>query len=76
MHTRHRFRMLPPQAVRSPLSQAAVGLQLVESLLPMWEEERGRCGGRVPGRPPSPPRNPRPLCPAVDAVRVELQVTV
>jgi hypothetical protein len=35
-----------------------------------------RCGGSYPVRPPSPPRNPRPLCAAVEAIRAELQVRV
>ena len=43
-------------------------MQLLDSLKPMWEEERGRCeGGTLPPRPDSPPRHPpqRPLLPTV-----------
>ncbi len=57
------------------LEEAGDEHQLLESLLPMWEEERERCGGRLPPRPPSPPRAPRPLCPAVEAMRVDLKVS-
>lgn len=43
---------------------------MVESLAPMWVEEAARCGpGGIPDAPPSPPRSPRVLCPAVHAVR-------
>ena len=43
---------------------------MVESLAPVWAEEAARCGpGGIPDAPPSPPRSPRPLCPAVDYVR-------
>ncbi len=56
------------------LEDAGPDRQLLESLLPMWEEERGRCGGTIPNRPPSPPRTPEVLCPAVQAVRNEYKV--
>lgn len=62
------------QAVRVPLGQAPPGAQLLDSLVPMWEEERARCGGQLPRRPPSPTRTPQPLCPAVEAVRTEYLV--
>ena len=43
---------------------------MVESLAPMWAEERGRCnGGAIPDPPALPPRSPRTLSHAVDAVR-------
>lgn len=43
---------------------------MVESLAPMWAEEATRCGpSGIPDPPPSPPRSPHALCPAVDAVR-------
>ncbi len=70
----HQMPAAPLQAVRTPLEHAGPEQQLVDSLLPMWEEERARCGGSIPPRPPSPPRTPRPLCPAVEALRAELQV--
>ncbi len=48
---------------------------MVESLGLMWEEERGRCGGAdPPPPPPDPPRTPKPLCRAVDHVRLQFQV--
>ncbi len=40
----------------------------------MWEEERVRGEGALPERPASPPRSPRPLCTAVEAVRQEYRV--
>lgn len=40
----------------------------------MWEEERVRGEGVLPERPSSPPRSPRPLCTAVEAVRQEYRV--
>jgi hypothetical protein len=57
-----------------PLEEAPPEVHLLESLMPMWQEEADRCGGAVPPRPPSPPRSPRPLCAAVEAVRAELKV--
>ncbi len=60
--------------MRVPLEHAAPEQQLVESLAPMWAEERARCGGRIPSRPPSPPRHPQPLCAAVEATRQDLKV--
>ena len=48
---------------------------MVESMGLMWEEERGRCGGRdPPPPPPDPAREPRALCHAVDHVRAQFQV--
>ncbi len=47
---------------------------MVESLAPMWEEERQRCGGTgPPPPPPDPPRDPQELCPTVAAIRAEFQ---
>ncbi len=62
------------QLVRVPLEEAGPDLRMVESLAPMWDEERGRCAGTVPPPPISPPRHPRPLCPTVDFVRRQFQV--
>ncbi len=63
------------QLVRVPLESAAPDAQLVESLGPMWEEERMRCGGRSPPeRPPDPPRSYGALSAGVTAVRAEFQV--
>lgn len=62
------------QAVRTPLAAATDADQLLPSLAPMWEEEKARCGGNIPPRPGSPPRDPKPLCAAVEAVRAELKV--
>ena len=63
------------QLVRTRLEDAGPDVRMVESLAPMWEEERLRCGGSgPPPPPPDPPRDPRPLCPAVDATRAQFQV--
>lgn len=60
---------------RTPLKSAPPEIRMVESLGLMWEEERGRCGGRnPPPPPPDPPRAPRSLCHAVDHVRAQFQV--
>lgn len=64
------------QAIRVRLEDAHDQDQLLASLLPMWAEERERCGGMLPPRPVSPPRNPRSLCHAVDVCREELRVGV
>lgn len=64
------------EAVRVPLDQATPDLQLVDSLVPMWHEERLRIGADIPPPPPSPPRTPEPLCPAVESVRAQLQVRI
>ena len=49
---------------------------MVESLAPMWDEQRARGGGATPpGPPPSPPRTPAPLCELItEHVRTQLQV--
>jgi hypothetical protein len=62
------------QAVRTPLPEAGCDDQLLDSLVPMWEEEKGRCGGSLPPRQGSPPRNPQSLCLAVEAVKAEIWV--
>ena len=48
---------------------------MVESLAPMWDEQRARDHGATPpGGPPSPPRTPAPLCPAItEHVRAQFQ---
>lgn len=62
-------------ALYIPLDQATPDQQLVSSLLPMWRQERGRLGSAsIPPPPGSPPRSPKPLCPAVEAVREEFRV--
>lgn len=60
--------------VRRPLVhdgfKGAGGVTHVESLLPMWVEERARMGGvEPPPPPPDPPRTPAPIGPHVDDVR-------
>lgn len=62
-----------PQAVRTPLETVGPEVEMVDSLLHMWRDERQRAGD-CPLPPPSPPRTPKPLCAAVEAVRAELQV--
>lgn len=63
------------EALHVPLDQASPDMQLVSSLVPMWQQERWRLGGgSIPPPPASPPRRPRPLCPAVEAVREEFKV--
>lgn len=64
------------QAIRAPLDPAHEATSLLPSLRPLWEEEEARCGGAIPQRPPSPPRAPKPLCTAVEAVRAELMVSM
>ncbi len=61
------------EAVRVPLEQATPDMQLVDSLVTMWRDERARCGD-VPPPPRSPTRRPKPLCAAVEAVRAEYRV--
>ena len=48
---------------------------MVESLAPMWDEQRARDHGATPpGGPPSRPRTPAPLCPAItEHVRAQFQ---
>lgn len=65
---------LSTQLVRTRLEDAGQEEKLVESLIPMWDEERQRSEGRLPESPPSPPRTPAPLCRTVDDVRAQFQV--
>ena len=61
--------------MRKALADAGPEEQLVESLVPMWDEERQRSGGELPTAPPLPPRNPGPLCKTVEDVRAQFQVS-
>ena len=63
------------QLVRDKLEHVGADKRMVESLAPMWDEERQRCGGTgPPPPPPDPPRDPQPLCTTVDTIRAEFQV--
>lgn len=63
------------QLVRDKLEDVGPDKRMVESLAPMWDEERQRCGGRgPPDPPPDPLRDPKPLCATVDFVRAQFQV--
>ena len=62
------------QLVRTRLEEASQEEQLVESLIPMWDEERQRCHGDLPELPGAPPRSPGPLCKTVEDVRAQFQV--
>ena len=65
------------QLVRDKLEDVGQDKRMVESLAPMWDEERQRCGGTGPPDPrPDPLRNPQPLCATVDFVRSQFQVGV
>ena len=62
------------QLVREKLEAVGPDRRMVESLAPMWDEERARCGGTgPPAPPPDPPRDPRPLCTTVDIIRAQFQ---
>lgn len=62
------------QLVRERLEDVGPDRRMVESLAPMWEEERARCGGTgPPPAPPDPPRAPQPLCPTVEIERAKFQ---
>eukprot|EP00955_Chlamydomonas_euryale_P112427 366130-Chlamydomonas_euryale.AAC.54 len=61
-------------AQRTPLIEAGPDQQLLDSLVPMWTEERQRCRGNLPARPSSPPRKPEPLAVAVRAVAAQMRV--
>jgi hypothetical protein len=64
------------EATHVPLQSASPDMQLVASLVPMWQAERWRLGGSsIPPPPASPSRRPRPLCPSVEAVREEFKVS-
>lgn len=63
------------QLVRDKLEDVGPDKRMVESLVPMWDEERQRCGGTgPPSPPPDPKRDPQPLCPTVDFIRAQFQV--
>jgi hypothetical protein len=63
-------------AITTPLSAATPDMQLVGSLVPMWQQERWRLGGAsIPPPPPSPRRCLQPLCPAVEALREDFRVS-
>lgn len=63
--------------MRDKLEDVGVDKRMVESLAPMWDEERQRCGGTgPPDPPPDPLRNPQPLCATVDFVRAQFQVSL
>ena len=63
------------QLERRSLKEAGPEVKMVESLAPMWDEQRARDHGATPpGGPPSPPRTPAPLCPAItEHVRAQFQ---
>jgi hypothetical protein len=63
---------LPPQTlqlVRLPLSHVGDDVRMVESLAPIWDEERQRAGGAMPPPAPEAPRTPQLLSLSVEAVR-------
>ena len=61
--------------MRDKLEDVGPDKRMVESLAPMWDEERQRCGGTgPPSPPPDPARDPQPLCPTVDFIRAQFQV--
>ena len=63
------------QLVRTRLEDSSPDAKMVESLIPMWDEERVRCSGVLPEGPASPPRNPGPLCQTVEDVRAQFQAS-
>lgn len=64
------------QLVREKLEDVGPDMRMVESLAPMWDEERQRCGGTgPPPPPPDPPRDPQLLCRTVEDERAKFQVT-
>lgn len=64
------------QLERRTLGEVGPEVRMVESLAPMWEEQRARNQGATPLQPPgSPPRLPHTLSPFVtDAIRTQYQV--
>lgn len=60
--------------MRRPLEEAGQDIQMVESLGPMWDEEKLRIGHSPPTPPPGPERNPEPLCAYVEHIRAQFQV--
>ena len=67
---------VPGQVERRSLDEAGPEVRMVESLAPMWQEQRARNDGATPlGPPGSPPRTPHTLSPFVtNAVRAQYQV--
>ena len=63
------------QLVRTRLEHVSPEEKVVESLIPMWQEEKLRCEGNLPEGPPSPPRTPEPLCKTVEDLRAQYQVS-
>lgn len=59
--------------LKVPLANAGPEIRMVESLAPMWEEEKKRCGGSIPKPPPDVPRTPQQLGSAVARCREEFQ---
>ena len=59
--------------IRTPLKDAGADVRMVESLAPMWEEERIRCGGEMVPQPSEVPRTPQQLNPAVAAFREQFE---
>ena len=62
------------QLVRMPLNEAGPDVKLVESLQPMWDEEKQRLGASPPAPPAGPERVPQLLCQHVETVRAQFQV--
>ena len=62
------------QLVRMPLDEAGPDIKLVESLQPMWDEEKQRLGASPPAPPAGPERVPQVLCQHVETVRAQFQV--
>ena len=62
------------QLVRMPLDEAGPDIKLVESLQPMWDEEKQRLGASPPAPPAGPERMPQVLCQHVETVRAQFQV--
>lgn len=67
------FRTL--QCIRMDLDQANDNDKLVESLIPMWEEEKQRIGASPSHHSPVCERDPKPLCDAIQAGHCALQVS-
>ena len=65
---------LVSQLVRTKLEDVGPNEKVVESLIPMWQEEKLRCSGHLPEGPPSPPRTPEPLCKTVEDLRAQYHV--
>ncbi|KAK9861360.1 hypothetical protein WJX84_006555 [Apatococcus fuscideae] len=61
------------ELMRRPLEEAGQDVQMVESLGPMWDEEKLRIGHSPPTPPPGPERHPEPLCAYVEHIRAQFQ---